>query len=175
MTGVSGAGDVEAVAARCLGLLRERGETVATAESLTGGLVAATLADVPGASYALRGGLVAYATEVKIDVLGVDSSLVDEHGVVSEECALAMAQRARRLLDSTYAVSTTGVAGPEAQEGKPVGTVYIAVAGDSFAQARGLALSGGRHEIRHSTVSEALRLVEFVLSGMSPLGADRSR
>ena len=110
-------------------LLKERGETVATAESLTGGQLAALLTAAPGASATFLGGVVSYATEVKIDVLGVDPGLVERHGVVSAECARSMARGVRELMRSTYAVSTTGVAGPEEQEGKPPGTVYVGVAG----------------------------------------------
>ncbi len=150
---------VETVAASCLDRLRHAGQTLATAESLTAGLVSATLASVPGASDVLRGGLAAYASDVKTSVLGVDAQLVALHGVVSEECARAMAVRAALLFESTWAVSTTGVAGPDRQEGKPPGTVYVAVAGPGVARVRALALAGTRDEIRRATVLDVLTLL----------------
>ncbi len=116
-------------AADCLHRLRMLGHTLATAESLTAGLVCATLAAVPGASDVLRGGVVAYASDVKATVLGVDPAVIAAYGVVSAECAGAMARGAATLLQATWAVSTTGVAGPDRQEDKPVGTVHVAVAG----------------------------------------------
>ena len=110
-------------------LLEDRGETVAVAESLTGGRLAVLLTEAPGSSATFLGGVVSYATEAKIDVLGVDRGLVERHGVVSAECARAMARGVRALMGATYGVSTTGVAGPDEQEGKPPGTVYVGVSG----------------------------------------------
>ncbi|MFD9904940.1 CinA family protein [Streptomyces sp. NPDC059063] len=109
--------------------MRERGETLAVAESLTGGLVAAEVTAVPGASRAFRGAVTAYATELKRDVLGVDGALLAARGAVDAEVALQMAAGARRLLGADWGVATTGVAGPEPQDGQPVGTVFVAVAG----------------------------------------------
>lgn len=136
--------------------LKERGATVATAESLTGGQLAALLTAAPGASETFLGGVVSYATEVKVEVLGVDAGLVERYGVVSAECARAMAQGVRALMRSTYAVSTTGVAGPDEQEGKPPGTVYVGVAGPSGETALALELVGGRSAIQDRTCAEAL-------------------
>ncbi len=157
----------ETVAARCLDLLRDCGDTVATAESLTAGLVSATLAAVPGASDVLRGGVVAYASEVKTAVLGIDASVVARYGVVSAECAGAMARRASELLDATWAVSTTGVAGPDRQEGQAVGTVYVAVAGPGVDRVRRLELTGSRQQIRARSVVEALTLLNATMSGQT--------
>ncbi len=112
-----------------LDLLVSRGATLATAESLTGGRLAARITAVPGASQAYVGGVVAYATEVKQDLLGVPDPLLARHGVVSPECARAMAEGARRLLGASHALATTGVAGPDLQEGQPAGTVFVGVAG----------------------------------------------
>ncbi len=149
------------LAARCLAQLAARGQTLATAESLTCGLVAATVAEVPGASTVLRGGLAAYATDVKVSVLGVDDGLVERFGVVSPQCAEAMATRARVLFAADWAVATTGVAGPDRQEDRPVGTVFVAVAGpDGLVHSQGLHLSGGRAEIRGSTVTAVLGALE---------------
>jgi nicotinamide-nucleotide amidase len=157
------------VAAACIDSLRSRGETVATAESLTAGLVCATLATVPGASDCLRGGLAAYATDIKSSVLGVDAALIERYGVVSAECAEAMARCARSLLAADWAVSTTGVAGPTEHDGRPVGTVFVAVAGPPGGEIRSalraLSLPGGRQEVRRGAVDEALGLLLEVASG----------
>src|SRR5690349_20229232 len=102
--------------------------TVATAESLTAGMVSAVLADTPGASGVLQGGVVAYQNSVKADVLKVSAELLANAGSVDHDVAAAMAEGARSALGADIGVSTTGVAGPEAHDGKPVGTVYIGVA-----------------------------------------------
>jgi nicotinamide-nucleotide amidase len=115
-------------AAEAVLMLTYRGETVAVAESLTGGLVAAELTEVPGASKAFLGSVTAYATEIKHRLLGVDDRLLAEHGAVDARVALQMAEGVRRELRADWGIATTGVAGPEPQDGKPVGTVYIAVA-----------------------------------------------
>lgn len=144
-------------------LLKERGETVATAESLTGGQLAALLTAAPGASETYLGGVVSYATQAKVDVLGVDPGLVERHGVVSAECARAMARGARGLMGATYAVSTTGVAGPDEQEGKPPGTVYVGVAGPGGDVGIALELVGGRSAIQDRTCQEALSALEGIV------------
>src|SRR4051794_3182826 len=105
--------------------LRDKGLTLSTAESLTGGRIALALTSVPGSSKAYGGGVVTYATEIKIAVLGVPPELVEEHGVVSAECAAEMAKRVRRVVPADIGLSTTGVAGPDRQEDKHVGTVFI--------------------------------------------------
>jgi nicotinamide-nucleotide amidase len=137
-------------------LLREASCTLATAESLTGGRLAAALTAVPGASVVYRGGVVAYASEVKVEVLGVPREVVETVGVVSAECAAAMAHGVRRLVGATYGVATTGVAGPTEQEGEPVGTVYVAVAGPADLVTVALELSGSRERIVEQTCQEAL-------------------
>ncbi len=139
--------------------LRGTGQTVATAESLTGGLLCATLVDVPGASDVLRGGVVAYLAESKADVLGVDPGLIERVGTVHADVAAAMAEGAVRVMGSTWAVATTGVAGPEPSEGKPVGTVHVAVAGPGGVQTRDLSLQGDRDLVREQAVDAALSLL----------------
>ena len=146
-----------------LASLVERGETLAVAESLTGGLLAGRLTDVPGASRSFVGGVVSYATRVKVAVLDVPAEVVDRHGVVSEECATAMARGVRRHLDATWGVATTGVAGPDTQEGRAVGTVWIAVAGRDVVRARLLALDGDRRAIREATCGSAVTLLRDLL------------
>ncbi len=147
------------VAARVLETLTGRGETLATAESLTGGLLAARLTDVPGASRSFVGGVVSYATRVKVSLLGVPPEVVQEHGVVSEECALAMARGVRDGLDATWGLATTGVAGPDQQEGRAVGTVWVAIAGPAGATTRLLALGGDRAAIRQTSSDSVLELL----------------
>lgn len=147
-----------ALVERFVSVLRRARLTVATAESLTAGLISATIADVPGASAVLRGGLTAYNTVVKQGCLHIDPQLLEHHGAISSECAEAMAHQAQRLFGSDLAISATGVAGPEQQEGKPVGTVYVAVALTSEVQSARLSLSGDRRTVRFATVESALAL-----------------
>jgi len=137
--------------------LTERGETVAVAESCTGGLVGAALTSVPGSSRVLLGGVIAYANAVKQEQLGVDVALIEEHGAVSDVVARAMAEGVRARLGSTYGVSTTGVAGPGGgTEDKPVGTVWIGFADAEGAVARLRRLGGDRSLVRHWSVAATL-------------------
>jgi PncC family amidohydrolase len=147
------------LAAQILDRLRDAGHTVAVAESLTGGLVAAALTDVPGASAVFRGAVVAYATELKAALLGVDSLMLARHGAVYPPVAAAMAEGVRARLGATYGVATTGVAGPEPSDGQPVGTAHIAVSATDDTVVRTIALTGNRHEIRRLTVEHALGLL----------------
>jgi PncC family amidohydrolase len=133
--------------------------TLATAESLTGGALADLVSASPGASDSYLGGVVSYATSVKTGLLGVSEETVENHGVVSAECATEMAARVRELIGTDYALSTTGVAGPTEQEGKPVGTVFVGVAGPDGATAHELHSSGDRAEIRHDTCRAAVDLL----------------
>ncbi len=147
-------------AARILKVLAQRGETLAVAESLTGGLVAAELTGVPGASKVFRGSVTAYATDLKRDVLEVDGTLLADRGAVDPEVALQMAAGARRVLGADWGMATTGVAGPEAQDGQPVGTVYAAVAGpNGRGKVLALRLNGNRAEIRRESVRSVLELL----------------
>jgi nicotinamide-nucleotide amidase len=139
--------------------------TIATAESLTGGLVCAALTDVPGASAVVRGSVVAYATELKEQVLGVDADLLAAGGAVQAEVAHQMATGVCRVLGSDLGVATTGVAGPDPQDGHAVGTVFVAVACADRVVVRELALTGDRAAIRRSTVVHALELVAGVVGG----------
>lgn len=144
-------------------LLHGRGLTVATAESLTGGRLAALLTAVPGASATYVGGVVAYASELKVSILGVSPAIVEEYGVVSAECAVAMASGARALTGASYALSTTGVAGPDRQEGHPPGTVFVGVAGPDDVTALALELVGDRATIQDRTCVEALSALAGIL------------
>ena len=146
-----------------LSLLKQRGETLATAESLTGGLVAATIVDVPGASAVFRGGLVAYATELKAALVGVPEDLLQERGPVDPEVARALARGARERCGADWGVATTGVAGPDPQDGHPVGRVYVAVSGPGVDEVRELTLTGDRPAIRAGSVAAVLVLLEDTL------------
>ena len=151
------------VAAEIVSLLTARGHTAAVAESLTGGLLAAALTAVPGASAAFRGGVVAYATDLKATLLAVPPDLLERHGAVHPDVAAAMAAGVRRRMAATIGAATTGVAGPDPSDGQPVGTVYIAVSVGPDAvggtAVRSLALHGSRAEIRQQTVAHCLRLL----------------
>jgi nicotinamide-nucleotide amidase len=142
-----------------IALLTARGQTVAVAESLTGGLLASTLTGVPGASVAFLGAVVAYATSLKATLLDVPGPMLDALGAVSPEVAGAMAEGVRRRLGATFGAATTGVAGPDPAEGKPVGTVHIAVSAPGGTAVRSLTLAGSREEIRERAVGEVLGLL----------------
>ncbi|GIJ45898.1 competence protein [Virgisporangium aliadipatigenens] len=153
-----------APAREVLAALRARGETLAVAESLTGGLLAATLVDVPGASAVFRGGLVVYATELKAVLAGVPPQLLRERGAVDPDVARALAAGARERCAADWGLATTGVAGPDPQDGHPVGTVYVAVRGPGVDEVRRLTLAGSRAEIRSGTVSQVLALIANAVS-----------
>jgi nicotinamide-nucleotide amidase len=158
-------------AARVLDMLRDRSATLATAESLTGGQLAAAVTAVPGASAAYLGGVVSYATAVKIAVLGVPEDLVAAHGVISPECALAMARGVAALTGASYALSTTGVAGPGRQEGHPPGTVHVGVLTPTTHRLLALRLDGDRAAIQEATCVAALSALADMLSGV-PTGEE---
>ncbi|MFF1283792.1 CinA family protein [Streptomyces sp. NPDC058299] len=154
-------------------LLTVRGETLAVAESLTGGLVAAEITGVPGASRVFRGSVTAYATELKHRLLGVDATLLAERGAVDPQVAAEMAAGVREALGADWGIATTGVAGPDPQDGKPVGTVYVAVDGPPTARTgsagggkvEGLRLNGSRAEIRMESVRSVLAVLLERLAG----------
>lgn len=164
------AGAAGRAAADVLRLLDGHGWTLAVAESLTGGLVAAELAGVPGASRTFRGSVTAYATALKHELLGVDAGLLAARGAVDAEVARQMAAGVRERLGADWGISTTGVAGPDPQDGQPVGTVFVAVAGpvagpgaDRSAGAEvetaALRLTGDRTAIRTASVTAVLELL----------------
>lgn len=146
-----------------LGLM-DRAQSVATAESLTGGLVCAALTCIPGASEVVRGAVVAYHSDIKADVLGVDRNLLDRGGAVQLDVAVQLADGARRVLGSDWGLGTTGVAGPDPSEGHRVGTVFIGVSGPGVRRGVPLSLSGDRQAIRQNTVLAALQLLHAGLT-----------
>jgi nicotinamide-nucleotide amidase len=158
-------------AAELIELLSERRLTVAVAESLTGGLLVAELIRIPGASAVILGGVVAYNTALKHSVLGVDAALLAEHGPVHPEVARQMASGVREVLAvdgrrADVGLSTTGVAGPQPQDGHSPGTVFLGLAlGDDVSSLR-LDLAGDRQTIRNRVVVESLlRLKEALSAG----------
>ena len=157
--------DITDLAAGVHERLAGRDATVAAAESLTGGLLGATLTAPPGASKIFRGGVVAYATDLKEQLLGVPGPLLAAEGAVSAQVAGAMAGGVRDRLHATYGVSLTGVAGPDPQDGHPPGTVFVGAAGPDQGQVREVKLSGDRSTIRLSAVRAALELLRDLLDG----------
>ena len=144
-------------------LFRESGLTLGSVESFTGGLFASTMTSVSGASKFYKGGFVTYATEEKINLVGVPASEVEKYGVVSREVAYHMANNARQLLKVDVCVSFTGNAGPEAMEGKPVGEVHIGIATSQMVQVYSLLLKGNRKEIQDQGVEFAMdKLLELI-------------
>ncbi|MEO7007398.1 MAG: CinA family protein [Terrimesophilobacter sp.] len=164
------------LSARAVAALTARGETIGVAESLTGGALVAELIKTPGASVVVNGGIVAYRTSLKSALLGVDAGLLAEHGAVHPEVAAQMAVGVRQAVavagvPASIGLSTTGVAGPDPQDGQPVGTVFIALARGGDVHTRALALTGTRNEIRSAVVDAALRwLVEELGLPAAPVG-----
>lgn len=160
---------VGALATQAVTALEAAGLTAACAESLTGGLIAGALTAVPGSSAVVRGGVVSYAAEAKRDVLGVSPRALDEAGVVSEPVARQMAEGARERLRADVAVAVTGIAGPGgAEPGKPVGTVWMAVAEAEGSVARLFCFEGDRQAVRLQTVAEALIALRRAAEGRAP-------
>ncbi len=150
---------IEQLAQTALSLLEKRKLTLAVGESLTGGLVCAHLVSIPGASAVLRGGVVAYNAQIKCDVLGVSSEVIAQDGTVNPQVATQMAKGVQKKLTADVGLATTGVAGPGSTEGKPPGTVYVAIAINGSTTWKKLELAGSRQEIREQTVSAVLQLL----------------
>ena len=150
--------------ARLVAELVRRQQTLAVAESLTGGLLAATLVEVPGVSKVFRGGLVVYATDLKAKLAGVDAELLAQRGPVDPDVARELASGAARECGADWGLSTTGVAGPDSQDGVTVGTVFIGLVGPaSLERVLGLRLDGDRAAIRAQAVTAALGLLAEAL------------
>lgn len=156
------------VAVRIVEELVRRDERIAVAESLTGGLLASAFVDVPGASRVLHGGVVAYASPLKASLLGVDAGIIAARGVIDPDVARQMARGAADRLAvegraADWGLATTGVAGPDPQDGHAPGTVWIGIAGPAGDDARLLRLSGDRPAIREAAVEGALALLAEAL------------
>lgn len=144
--------------------LLERGETISVAESLTAGGLANMLTSASGSSSVFVGGITAYRNEIKSTMLDVNPEIIEKHTVVSEEVADAMAEGSRKIFGTTWAISTTGAAGPDPLEGHPPGSVWISIRGP-INQAIQLNLEGGREQVRSGTISTAIgtfaRILKF--------------
>lgn len=137
-----------------------QGKTLVTAESLTGGGIGAALTAVSGSSAVYKGGIISYTNEVKHNLLGVPSEILDQFGAVSEPVAKAMAEGARKVLEADIAVSVTGLAGPGGDDyGNPVGTVFVGYSDENSTVVKPCLFSGDRESIRNQTIAEALKLV----------------
>jgi len=144
--------------------LKDKGLTVGSAESLTGGLVAAALTSVAGSSAYFQGGVVAYSNQLKVELLGVPFEIIQEFGAVSEECARAMAEGLRRKLKVRAAVATTGIAGPDGgTETKPVGLVWVAASAGHRTLAVKNVFPGDREAVTRASVAEALKLLAAII------------
>ncbi len=150
---------MQTLARTAIEALTLQGLTVATCESLTGGLICATLVDVPGASKVVRGGLITYQTDTKTLLAGADAALIVDKGVVSGEVARAMAEGTRLRLGVDVAVSATGMASPGGKDEPPAGTVFVGVASEKGVRAVRLHLAGDRQAIRHQTVEAAIKAI----------------
>jgi nicotinamide-nucleotide amidase len=159
----TGGSPAASTAAALLDRLAATGQTVAVAESLTGGLVLAALTEVPGASAVVRGGVVAYALDLKAGLLGVERDLLERTGAVDPEVARAMAAGVRSRLAATWGLATTGEAGPGSASGRPVGTVHLAVVGPGVTVQRSLHLPGGREAVRAAAVAAAIEVLAEAL------------
>ena len=160
------------LAARILAELDRRGETLASAESLTGGMVGELLTEIPGASTSYLGGVISYATRLKATLAGVDAAILSELGPVAERTAAEMARGVAQRCNADWGIATTGVAGPEAQNSHPVGQVFVAVshpAGD-LVRVKELSLKGERAAIRQQAAIAVLALLADVLGLNSPFG-----
>jgi nicotinamide-nucleotide amidase len=151
------------LAAKVIDLLRERSESISCAESITGGALTAALVSVSGASDVLLGSIVAYSKEMKINQLGLSAELITEKGLVSKEVALEMAKGAKQKLGSSWAISSTGSAGPRALDGSSPGEIWIAIVGPDRQESVKLSLNGARQEVISGAVESALTLLERIL------------
>ncbi len=158
--------DAESLEDVCFELLRARGQTLATAESCTGGLLGKRLTDLPGVSAVYKGGAVVYTAESKTQILGVPASLIREKGVVSREVALSLAENVRVRFSADYGLGVTGLAGPDDDGVHPVGTVFVALAAPQGSYVRALQLGSGRERVRTSAAHHAFDMLRRCLTGL---------
>ena len=149
-------------AAEIVDHLRQRGETISTAESLTAGAVSSAIVSISGASDVFVGGMTAYRDETKVSHLNVDPELIKKYSVISEEVAVAMAKGAIKSFGTTWAIGTTGVAGPNPVDAHPVGVVWVAISGP-INQTIELALSGERESVRNAATASAIATFARIL------------
>jgi len=156
------ASEIASLVEDALAVLREKGETLSTAESLTAGSLSSAITSIPGSSDVFLGGITAYQSSIKSSHLGVSEELITKHTVFSEEVAIAMAKGALKSFGSTWAISTTGVAGPGPSDGVAAGTVWVAIEGP-VTQAIELSLSGERDSVRNATTASAMAAFARIL------------
>jgi nicotinamide-nucleotide amidase len=154
--------DIIELATEIIDTLRRNGETLSTAESLTAGAVSSAIVTIAGASDVFVGGTTAYRDEIKISHLFVDPKLITEHSSISEQVAVAMARGALKSFGSTWAISTTGVAGPNPLDGHPVGAVWVAIEGP-VSQTTELFLTGERESVRNAATASAIATFARIL------------
>jgi nicotinamide-nucleotide amidase len=154
--------EIIGLASEVIDALRARGETVSTAESLTAGSLSSAIVSIAGASDVFIGGLTAYQDEIKISHLGVDPEVLNEHTSVSEQVAVEMARGAMKTFGTTWAIATTGVAGPNPLDGHPVGAVWVAIQGP-VCQSIELSLSGERESVRNAATASAIATFARIL------------
>lgn len=154
--------EIISLAAQVVEDLRARGETLSTAESLTAGALSSAIVTIAGASDVFVGGTTAYRDEIKISHLGIDPALIAKHSAISEEVAIAMAQGALKSFGTTWAIGTTGVAGPNPIDGHPVGAVWVAIVGP-VSQSIELSLSGERESVRNAATASAIATFARIL------------
>jgi nicotinamide-nucleotide amidase len=147
--------EVSSMVMEVIRTLEESNETLATAESITAGGLSSAITSVEGSSQIFLGAIVAYQDHVKVNVLGVDEAIIAKHTVYSQEVAVAMAHEVREKFGATWAIATTGVAGPGPSDGIPSGTVWVAIDGP-VTQSLELSLAGGRESVRNATVATAI-------------------
>ena len=153
--------ELRRISALAVKTMKEKTVTVATAESCTGGLISKCITDVAGSSAVLAGGMVTYTNRIKTDVLGVDASIIEEHTEVSHACAKAMAERAKTLFGTDYALSATGYAGPGGgTEADPTGTVYIGIATPNGVRSERICVENAtRTQVRNAVAHYALQML----------------
>lgn len=156
--------EIASMVKEIISTLVSHSESLATAESITAGGLSSAITSVEGSSQIFLGGVVAYQNNVKANFLGVDQKVIDEHTVYSQEVAIAMAKAVREKLGSTWAIATTGVAGPGPADGVASGTVWVAIDGP-ITQSLELSLSGGRESVRNATVATAIGSFTRILRG----------
>jgi len=149
---------VQELASSLIKKLQEKNLTLAVAESLTGGLVAASLTEIPGASKVIKGSITAYSDEIKQNVLNVNEDTITNFTSISEQVALEMAINVRKIMKSDIGISTTGVAGPEKSAGFAPGLVFVAISIGDHNMCQKLEITGDRSKIRNQTVQEILQL-----------------
>ena len=154
--------EIIGLAAEVVDALRTRGETISTAESLTAGAVSSAIVSISGASDVFVGGMTAYRDEIKISHLHVDPAILEQHTSVSEEVAIEMAKGAIKSFGTTWAIATTGVAGPNPLDGHPVGAVWVAIEGP-VSQTIELSLSGERESVRNAATASAIATFARIL------------